>query len=171
MTRDQLNERIARAKQAATNAERQKLKEIFGTDDPAQIKQIKDEHERLRKEREESDRAKMTREQQLEADLTRERASRAELEAKLADVEDQRRYDQQDSNVKRIAMRHVNDKKLEDAVEFFAIRVLKHMTAEQAAKVTDRDIEKWFAELVKDHPTFAREAPKPAPVPAAPAPR
>lgn len=167
ISQEALNKRIDQAKTSATEAERARLREIFGTDDPEAIKKIRQEHEALKTEKEQAERARMTREQQLEADLKAEREKATQYEERLKKLEQQRLYDKQDSIIRRVAMRHINDKKLDDAVELFAIRVLKTMTPKQAAKVTERDLEKWFADYAKDTPGFAR-ATGTAPAPVAP---
>lgn len=157
MTTEQLNERIAQAKRAAAAAERAQLKTIFGTDDPEEIKRIKDEHAKLKEENEKAKRARMSREQQLEADLKAERAEKAQLAARLKDAQEARLYDKQDAIVTRLASQHVADKFTKFAAREFGEHLLT-LPKRAVERMTDADIAKWFAKFAKDNPELAKAA-------------
>ena len=179
MSQEQLNERIAQAKRSAVALERAHLKELFGTDDFAEIKKIRDERETLRKEAEKQKRAQMSKEQRLEADLKAAQDRALDLEKRVHRAERDRLYDKQDQAIRRIASAHVNDEYIDDVAFMYARNVLASMDPKAAEKLTEKDISKWFAELAKTKPAFARAGeprprvqqrvttgPKPAPKPA-----
>lgn len=165
ISREQFNDRLTRAMNSARAEERKRLKEIFGTDDPAEIKKIQEEHSKLKAETEKQRRERMNREQQLEEDLKRERQSKADLEQRIQKMERQSAYQQQDSAIKQIASKHIASDYLDDVSFIYARNVLAKMTQEEADAVDEKAISKWFADYAKKRPAFARDqaAGKPPP--------
>jgi hypothetical protein len=166
LDREAFNDRIARAKDSATATERARLKAIFGTDDATEIAKIKTEWEDLKKQQDEAKRQSMSREQQLEADLATARAATAAAEARVLAAEEDRAFTQNDVKIKRIATQAIAEEYVDDVATIFARQALAKLSARQLDKLTDKDIEKWFADFAKKKPAFARTAAAPAAAPA-----
>lgn len=161
MTNEDFNDRIARAKKSAAAEEKERLKELFGTDDPAEIKRIKDEHAELRKAKEEADRAQMSEVERVNADLDKERARADAAEARATKLEEDRAYDQQDSQVRRLASQHIAEDYV-DAVSVIYARELNKKSAQELEALDDRAIGAWFSDFVKKQPAFGRQTGSPA---------
>lgn len=157
ISREQFNERVARAKKAAREEEKKRLKEIFGTDDPEEIKRIKEEHQRLKTETEKQKRERMSREQRLQEDLKREQKVKEELEQRIQKMERDAAFAQQDSAIRGLAAKHIAQDYVDDVMFIYARTVLANMDQAEADKVTEKDIAKWFADYAKKRPAFARE--------------
>jgi phosphatidylserine/phosphatidylglycerophosphate/cardiolipin synthase-like enzyme len=166
LSKEKFNERIEQAKRA----ERKKLIEAFGTDDPNEIRKIKSELEEMRKEREERERAKMSEVERLNADLEKARKEADAWRTKARAADEQRAFEKQDSIIRKIASRYVGDDYVDDVAFLYARQVLTKVSPRDAAKMTDKDVEKWFASYAKSKPAFARVQPSAAPAPA-PAPK
>lgn len=170
-----LNERLARAK-------RQALIETFGTDDPAQIKALKDKAATLEKEAEERKRAAMSETERLKHDLAMERQARQRVRAELEQVRERQVVQEQQQVVERIASRHVAPQYVQDAAFLFAKHLRDNVAPADLVKMTDKDIGKWFQTFVNRRPAFSASAttrtrprapagaPAPAPRPQAPQP-
>lgn len=158
-----LADRLARERKA----ERERTLKELGIEDPDKHKAEREELARLRTEREKAERAKLSREQALQADLARERQQREAIEAQLREVQTSRVYERQESSIQSIAGRHVASNRYRYARADF-IEYVGTLPKSQVAKLTERDIDRWFAKFAKDNPDFA--ATKPEPAAAAPAP-
>jgi hypothetical protein len=62
---------------------------------------------------------------------------------------------EQQSYVERIAGRHINPLYVGDAAFLFAKHLRDNVDPRDAAKMTERDVQKWFADFVKRRPAFA----------------
>ena len=165
LSKEKFNERIEQAKRA----ERKKLVEAFGTDDPAEIRKIKDELTAMRTERDERERAKMSEVERLNADLARAQEETTKWRDKARSVDAQRAFDKQDAIIRKIAAKHVGDDYVDDVAFLYARQVLTKVSPRDAAKMTDKDVDKWFSTYAKSKPAFARvqvsAASPPAPEP------
>ena len=159
-----LAERLARERKA----ERDRVLKELGIEDPEKHKAEREELSKLRTEREKAERAKLSREQALQADLAKERQQREAIEAQLREVQTSRVYDRQEASIQSIAGRHITPARYRYARADF-IEYVGSLPKAQVAKLTEREIDRWFAKFAKDNPDFALTKPEPA-APAAPAP-
>lgn len=155
LTNDELRDRLARAKASA-------LKDVFGTDDAAAIRERLAKAEALEKQAEEQKRAQMTEQQRMQHDLARAKAERDRYRNELAQAQEREIVREQTSFVERVAAKHVNPNALEEASLAFARKVA--MTDPKiVAKWTERDIDAWFKRYVSEKPFMAASAAAPAP--------
>ena len=161
-----------RLERARRKAREDVLKEL-GVDNPDSVKAQLAELAKLKGDREKADREKLSREQQLIADIEKERKARTDLEAMLQEESIGRVYDKQDAMVLQIASRHVDDSdpdKIETARRKFSEYVTS-ISKTAAQRLTEKDVDRWFAKLAKDKPWLAKEAPVPAEPPKPPTPK
>lgn len=157
LTNEELRDRLARAKSSA-------LKDVFGTDDAAAIRDRLAKVEALEKQAEEQKRAQMTEQQRMQHDLARAKAERDRYRNELAQAQEREVVREQSSFVERIASKHVNPAAIEEASLAFARKVA--MTDPKVvAKWTERDVESWFKRYVGEKPFMAAQAPSAEPVP------
>ncbi len=165
ISKDAFNERITRAKQAADRQAEQRHKKFlvdtFGTDNPEEITKIKSGFAELSKEKEEAERQQMSALERANADLEAAKASAADWETKHNELKRSRLYDKQDSAIRQIASQHVGEDYLDDVVFMFARHLKKNVTAEEAKTMDKKQVAKWFTDLAKKKPAFAREAAAP----------
>jgi len=151
----ELNSRIERAKKGA-------LKEVFGEDvDPETAKQKATKAKELEAQAEEQRRQQLTKEQQLEEDLRKEREQRTALETKLRERTRKEVAQRETQRISSIATKHIDPSMAEFALPKFRAH-LKTLKRAEINAMTDKDIEKFFAELVKKNPRFARQSTAPA---------
>lgn len=156
LSEEGLASRLARVRQT----EAKRWSEALGVDDPTKVKERLARAEQLEKEAEERKRSQMTELDRFKADLEAERAQRTELEKQLAKEREDRLYEKQDATIERFASEVVDSTCLRLAKTEFAshLRELGETDPKKVAKMTERDVRKWFADWVKEHPKFAREA-------------
>lgn len=147
MTPEQLNERLSRA-------QKQALKDTFGTDNPEEIKAKLQRMEELERAHEEQQRAQMTEQQKLQHDLEKERKRSEKLEQELQTMRDEHVVQQQQQLVERIAKQHVTGDLLPEATYLFA-RHLRTLDPKKIAGMKEGDIARWFQDFVKQKPAFA----------------
>jgi phage terminase Nu1 subunit (DNA packaging protein) len=153
-----LSERLARERKA----ERERVLRELGIEDPSKYKSEREELAKLRSEREKAERAKLTREQALQADLAKERAQRESIEAQLRESQTARVYDRQETQIQSIVGRHILPSRYKYARTDF-IEYLSGLSKRQIARLTERDIDRWFARFAKDNPDFAIARPEEPP--------
>lgn len=159
VTRQALLERVERGKRSAA-AETQKahdewLQATFGTTDRKKIAEIKAKTAKLEEDAEKRKRAEMSQIDRYKADLERERKKRQELEQQYSQLERRRAYDKQDSKVRDLARRYVDDKYIKYAVRDFAEHV-SSLDDTAVARIDERGVAKWFADFTKREPAWAR---------------
>lgn len=168
LTTQQLNERIARARQAV-------LKEL-GVEDPEKLRAIMEEHKALKAGDEKRRRAEMTELQRAQDDAKRYRDQLATVQAQLLQAKMVEANNQQQSTIARISAQYIDSSYSEEAQMAFARTVLK-MDERMVAKMTERDIAKWFKTYSQQKPAFAKKAdpakrvdapPRPAGAPSGP---
>lgn len=147
LSNDDLNERLRRAKSSA-------LKELFGTDDVAKLRQLKTRAEELERTAEEQKRAQMSEIERMKYDLDRQKQFNAQLQDKLRRVSEREVVREQQKEVERIATRHVNPLYVEEAALAFA-RDIAAKNPREVARMTEKDIAKWFQKYVERKPAFA----------------
>jgi len=164
-----ISERLARQ-------ERRLLRQHYGTDDPAQIEEIKrknkerderlaaletERQERAKKE-EDAKREKMTREEQLAADLAKKDAEILALKNQVQEARTESLTTQQDQIVTRVALKYVDESML-DAARVVLAKHVRGLSKVEQRRFNDKRLDQWFARLVKDNPRYARELPAPKP--------
>jgi hypothetical protein len=164
MDRRTFNARVRQAKRAeAASAEEKRkawFKERYGTDDEEEVERMIAEAKTLREANEAKKREEMTELERLRADLKAEEQRRKAAEQKSLDLERRRRYDRQDVAVVRIATQHVDPELTEDAALLFA-RHLRTLSKDEVKKMSKKDVEAWFKDLVKRKPAWAPAAAPP----------
>lgn len=132
------------------------LKEHFGTTDPEEIKGKLKKLDKLEADAEEARKAKLSDEEKTKEELARERARAEKAEMRSRELEDQHTVTTQERRITSVAAKHIDDDLVDDALERFAKHVMKELSPKEASKLTDTDIEQWFAELAEKKPKFAR---------------
>lgn len=159
MSEADLRDRLARAEQA-------RLKKLFGTDDPKEIQARIDAMKEMETRQEAERQARLTNEQKLQEQLAAEKARAEKAEQRARALHEQRVVQEQSSLVTRIATTHVNPDYAEEATLAFA-RHIQQQDPRVVARMTEKDIGRWFGEYVTKKPALARNA-SPPPAPAAP---
>jgi hypothetical protein len=156
LSEETLSQRLARA----TSAANRRWSETLGVDDPTKVKERLDRAAQLEKEAEERKRSEMTELDRFKADLEAERAQKAELQKQLEKEREDRLYEKQDATIAQFAAEVVDPTCIRLAKAEFAshLRELGESDPKKVAKMTERDVRKWFSDWVKEHPKFAREA-------------
>lgn len=168
MDRATFNDRITQAKGSAQKEADKKhsafLQQHYGTSDPTEVQKIIETRKaaesaatkRKRDEMSELDRAK--------ADVEKERKRAEKAERELGETRSAHLYEKQDHVIARLAASHVSDKYVGLARRTFATHLKDNVTAEQAAKMTEKDITNFFKkEFLKEFPETARAAGAPPP--------
>lgn len=148
LTPSDMRARLDRARSA-------ELKELFGTDDRAAIKQRLQQIADLERQAEEQKRAQMTEQQRLQADLAKAQAERDRYRSELVMAQEREVVRQQGSFVEGIASRHVNSAALEEASLAFARHVSK-TDPMVVARWTEKEVEAWFKGYVERKPFMAK---------------
>lgn len=159
LSEDAFASRLERAKRQAEREARNAILRELGIDDPKTLETEREELRRLREEREAAAREKLTKEQRLEADLQVERKKREALEAELRQVKTSSVYDKQDAMIQGIGLQHIDPKFWKYARNDF-IEYISSLSPAQTAKMTEKDIDRWFAKLARTTPTFALHKPE-----------
>lgn len=159
MPDESLTARLERARRT----ERERVLKELGISDPADAKAKLAAFEELKAKQDQANREKMSREEQLQADLEREREARKDLETKLKEEATSRVYDKQEQLVLDIARKHIDatKPKLAAARMGFA-EYVEELPKSQVARLTERDIDRWFAKFARENPDFAPKQPAPA---------
>lgn len=150
LTPSDMRARLDRARSA-------ELKELFGTDDRAAIKQRLQQIADLERQAEEQKRAQMTEQQRLQADLAKAQAERDRYRSELVMAQEREVVRQQGSFVEGIASRHVNSAALEEASLAFARHVSK-TDPKVVARWTEKEVDAWFKGYVDRKPFMAKGA-------------
>ena len=138
-----------------SRASKKQLRDQFGTDDPTEVKAKLDKLEKLEKAQEEERRAKLAKEQQLQEDLEKEKQARTAAEKRAEAAENRRVVDKEYRRVTGVASKHIDEDLVEDAVERFR-KHLRTMDDKDIESMTQKEEEKWFADLAKEKPKFAK---------------
>ena len=139
-----LDKRIARAKSSA-------LKETFGTDDPAKIKQRLAKADELEKKQEESRRNQLDEQARLKEDIAKEPTLREAAEAKAPAAEERANYNEAHREVVDVAAPLIKKKFLKHAIADFREH-LEELGDSKVTKLAEDYPAKWFASYVKENP-------------------
>lgn len=151
-------EAISKLRIAEREKARKEMMAELGITDPAAFKAAQEaqakELKRLKTEEDKRKRDAMSEQDKLKADLEAEKQARLKVEGELTTMRNQQTLTQQIERVNGIASKHVRPSLLKAAGwEFTAY--LKTITAEERAELDDKDIDKWFKDLVKENADYA----------------
>lgn len=155
MSEADLRDRLARAEQA-------RLKKLFGTDDPKEIQARIDAMKKMEARQEAERQARLSNEQKLQEQLAAEKARAKKAEQRARTLHEQRVVQEQGSLVMRHANQHVNPDYTDEATLAFA-RHIQQQDPRVVARMTEKDVGKWFANYVQKKPALARNTPAAAP--------
>lgn len=163
-----LAERLRHAEERASREARAAILRELGIDDPGKFKserqKAEEELKRYRESEEKRRRAEMTEVERYKTDLAKVAQEKAALEAQLVEAQEVQVSHEQEQRVRAQAQSHVDPEMYEYArVDFVAH--LKRLEKEDPTKLdslTDRDIDKFFRDLVKRRPKLAKAVDAPA---------
>jgi hypothetical protein len=139
------------------------LRDQFGTDNPDEIKAKLAEYEQLKAKQEEQRRASMDETTRLQEDLAREKAARQAAEQARAQLETRIEVSRETRRIKAIASKHVDPSMMEFALPKLAAHLKANYSRAEINRLKDGDIERFFADLAKKNPRFAKAGqPRPA---------
>jgi len=147
LSTEELNERLRRAKAAA-------LRDVFGTDDAAAIRERLRKAEELEKQAEAARLAQMSEIERMKYERDRARQEAIRYRSELAQAKEREIVREQQSFVERIASRHVNPLYLEEAAIAFA-RDIAQRDPREVARYTEKDVARWFQRYVERKPALA----------------
>lgn len=143
------------------------LKELYGTDDEAEVARIRaeqakklEEHSNLTTEAERKKREQMGEVERLTNDLTAMTAERDELKKKLEQVSADRKAYEQNAKIQGIAVQYVKPAYTKYAMQDFRDYALSLKVADQKA-LDERLTKVWFSRWAREHATMALEAATP----------
>lgn len=162
-------DRVSDVRMRAANAERSRLwKELFGTDNPEEVKRIQTErdtklkeHEALRTAEEERKRAAMTEQERLQTDLNRVNEENRQLKEQLQAARADATMEKQDARITQVAVKYIRPERIRYARTDLAAHVLT-LTPSERKRFGAPQLEKWFKGFVKDNPDFGVKAAEPA---------
>jgi len=160
LTEEAFASRLDRAKRQAERDARAAVLRELGIEDPKSLETERAELRALREAREKAEREKLTKEQKLEADLEAERQKREALETQLRQVKTESVYDKQDAMIQGIGARHIDPGFWKYARNDF-VEYVSGLTPAQTARLTEKDIDRWFAKFAREKPAFALRQPEP----------
>lgn len=148
---------------------KQVLRELFGTDDEEQVRQIlvsnKDklaQFEALRTQEEQRKRESMSEVERLTADVQRLTAENEQLKAQVESLKKDQVASQQDVRLRGIAGKFIRPNRVKFALTEFREYVLA-LTPTQRKLLDEKRTASWFQRFAKENPDLALEAEQPAP--------
>ncbi len=166
MSPEALRERLKREREKAEKEAEARVLARLGISDPekyvAEREASKAELAKFKAEEEKRKRAAMTETQRVAKDFEEEKRKRLELEAKLEAMETMQMRGQQQQKLEAIASQHIdsNPRVLRAVVNgLFAdyLRELQETDPKAFAALDDRKIGRWFADIAKECPHFAKK--------------
>lgn len=154
LTNEEMRDRLSRAKASA-------LKDVFGTDNPAAIKDRLAKLEALEKKAEADRLAQMSEIERAKHEATRARAEALRYRSELVQAQEREVVRDQTAFVERIASQHVNPAALEEASLAFA-RAVATTDPKVVARWSEKDVATWFRQYVAKKPFMAATAGQPA---------
>lgn len=136
---------------------RKQLRDRFGTDDPDAIQAKLGRAEELERQEEDRKRAAMTEQERLKADLAASEQRAQAAEARARDVEERHVFQAEEQHMTSMASKYIDPDYVDAELTGFAKHLRKSYTAEQLAKLTDSDFEKYWQERVAAKPKLARD--------------
>lgn len=169
-------------------ANKKQLREIFGTDDPDQIKAIvakgkesgtvrtpaeQEEFDRLKRQESARTRARLTQQQRSDADIKTKDARILELEGQITRRDQDVAVSEQDSVINEAAQGHIEPGLMRHVRRDLAAHLTELQTSNPAAfaKFGPRQLGRYFERYAVDNPSFAVKAAQEegsAPAPATP---
>ena len=164
-------EERARIEDHKARALKKQLKDLFGTDDPAEVERIRNEyrskaekHDQLLQAEEQRKREQMTEVQRLQEDLQRVTSERDQLKAELDSLKREKVVMEQDAKIRSIAIRYVDPKFLKYSMQEFGEYVRSLADADRK-RVDEKRTDLWFKNFARANENMALktvEAPSPA---------
>ncbi len=134
------------------------LREAFGTDDVDDIKARLGEHAKLKAKAEDDHKKTLAKEEALALERDKEKTRADRAEARAAQLAEEREFHEADSEVRAAAEKHVKPGKLSKLAVYEFGEHVRDLDDDEAAKLTKRDVDKWFADWAKENPDYARTA-------------
>lgn len=150
MTQQQLNERLERNRRAF-------FKKNFGVETEDEVQQRLQHWQQLEAQDEQRQREAMTEQQRLQADLKKTQDDLAKTQQLLEREREQVVVQQQQSQIEKLANEYIHPDLVQDA-SFRLARELAKMDPKQVDKMKETDLRRWFQELAKKSPSFAKPA-------------
>lgn len=147
LSTEELNDRLRRAKATA-------LRDVFGTDDAAAIREKLRKAEELEKQAEAARVAQMTEIERMKYERDRARQEAVRYRSELVQAQEREVVREQQSFVERIATRHVNQLYVEEAAIAFA-RDIAQRDPREVARYTEKDVARWFQRYIERKPALA----------------
>ncbi len=147
-------------KERLDRSNRSQLRDLFGTDDKDAILAKWKKADALEAAAEEQRRATLSNEQKLQEDLAKEKARADKAQAESRQLRQAHVVSKEKARVASMASKYIDPAMIKYAGLEFAAHLRKNFTPKQINRLTDKDVEKYFADLAKSQPKFAK--PKPA---------
>lgn len=132
------------------------LRKKFGTDNPDDIAAKLQKLSEVEAREEEARRSSLAESERLKEDLARETEARKKSDAKVAELRSKVVVSAETQRLARLAGKHIDPAMTKYAVMELAEHLNRTMTPKQIDKLGDKDLEGFFAKLVKQNPRFAR---------------
>lgn len=132
------------------------LKELFGTDDVEAIKKERENYLKLKETAEEERRKKLDEVTRLKEDKEKAEARAAEAERRAQEVENKRQLDEEVRALTRVAAKHLDEEYVEDIINGPFHRYVADLSDREREKLTERDVDGWFAEYAQKKPKLAK---------------
>lgn len=144
-------------KSRLTRAKNSVFKELGSSAE--QLKADLEELKARRAKEEEQKLAEMTERERMAAEVQKERQLRVDAELRASRVQDERDIQKEESRIGRIAEKYIDTDPdtLEVVFRKFSKHLKKDYTDEELARMSDKEIGKWFKDYAEAHPKHARE--------------
>lgn len=147
-------------------AAKAQLIKMFGTDDASAIQEKLRIADELQAKADEQRRAQLSESEKLKEDLARLQAEKAQFETKAQAAEKRLKVEKETRRLAGIAAKYINAEDVRDiALPKLKEYLRTNFSARELNRLSDKDIEKFFAELARKKPGIAKaqRASQPAP--------